>query len=351
VAGHDLICVGGSAGAVDASLRLAEILPRELPAAILLVIHLPAGAASNLPKLLGVRGPLPARFAVNGEPPQRGVIHVARPDRHLVLVDGVLQLSRGPHENGFRPSIDTMFRSAAIAAGARVVGVVLSGTLDDGTAGLIAVRRAGGVAVVQDPDDAPFPDMPRNAIRGAGADHVAPLDELPQLLLRLTREVAELPPPGAVRAGDGGGATTPFVCPDCGGVLNLDEESLPSFRCQVGHRWNGKGLAAKQREALELALWAALRTLKEHSRLSRALEERALARGHAKSAQRFANRARESEHRLSLVRAVLGLDAPRGRPRKRVREEARLVDRDLDAAIEDDSRTEGIDGDGGTLKG
>jgi two-component system chemotaxis response regulator CheB len=169
LAGHDLICVGGSAGAVEATLRLAEALPRDLPAAILLAIHLAPDSASNLPKLLAMRGRLAARFAEHGEEPQRGVIHVARADRHLVVADGTLQLSRGPHENGFRPSVDTLFRSAAIAAGSRVVGVVLSGTMDDGTAGLIAVRRAGGIAVVQEPADAPFPDMPRNAIRGARA--------------------------------------------------------------------------------------------------------------------------------------------------------------------------------------
>jgi two-component system chemotaxis response regulator CheB len=309
--GHDLICVGGSAGGVDAVLRLSEALPRGLPAAILLTIHVPRGSASNLPTLLSLRGRLPSRFACDGEPPERGVIHVARPDRHLLYADGVLRLSRGPHENGFRPSIDALLRSAAIAAGARAVGVVLSGTLDDGTAGLVAVRRAGGVAIVQDPADAPFPDMPRNALRGAGADHVVALRDLAPLLARVAAEPAGRPAGAPVAGLPGAGAGyTPFVCPDCGGVLSVEEEDLPAFRCQVGHRWNGKGLATKQAEALELALWAALRTLQEHLRLSRTLEQRALERGHSTTARRFAARARESEHRLKHVRRALGLSRP-----------------------------------------
>jgi two-component system chemotaxis response regulator CheB len=329
LAGHDVICIGGSAGAVEATLRIAEALPPDLPASILLAIHIASGSASNLPKLLALRGRIAARFAKDGEEPQRGVIHVARADRHLVLSDGTLQLSRGPHENGFRPSIDTMFRSAAIAAGARVVGVVLSGSLDDGTAGLVAVRRAGGIAVVQEPADASFPDMPRNAIRGAGADHIVTLDEIAPLLVRLTNEPAEPPSIGVVR-GEAGTGYTPFVCPDCGGVLSLDEEGLPSFRCQVGHRWNGKGLASKQAEQLEVALWAALRTLQEHVRLSRTLEQRALARGHPKTARRFGLRARESAHRLGLVRDVLGLSRPRRKGAKRLGE-SEIVARGLEA--------------------
>jgi two-component system chemotaxis response regulator CheB len=344
LAGHDLICVGGSAGAVDASLRLAEALPPDVPAAILLAIHLAPDSASNLPRLLAMRGRLAARFAEDGEEPQRGVIHVARADRHLVLADGALQLSRGPHENGFRPSVDAMFRSAAIGAGPRVVAVVLSGTMDDGTAGLIAVRRAGGLAIVQDPTDAPFPDMPRNAIRGAGADHVVPLEQLAPLLVRLTGEPAGprsiAPAPSKL-----GTSYTPFVCPDCGGVLEFDEGELPSFRCQVGHRWSGKGLSAKQAEGLELALWAALRTLQEHLRLSRTLEQRAMARGHLAGARRFGNRARESEHRLGLVREVLGLSSPRRRRRARARE------RELHPDLETAPAPEGAEGGDGPPKG
>jgi two-component system chemotaxis response regulator CheB len=338
--------MGGSAGAVDATLRLAELLPGELPAAILLAIHVSPDSASNLPRLLALRGRLPARFAVDGEPPERGVIHVARADRHLVLTDGVLRVSRGPHENGFRPAIDTMFRSAAVAAGSRVVGVVLSGNLDDGTAGLVAVRRAGGIAVVQDPIDAPFPDMPRNALRGAGADHVVRLDELAPLLVRLTGEPANPRTVAAAPGADVGAGYSPFVCPDCGGVLDVEEDELPSFRCQVGHRWNGKGLAEKQSEQLELALWAALRTLLEHVRLSRALEKRALARGHAATAKRFAIRARESEHRLQLVRDVLGLPGSPRRAGKRLRGRD-LVRRDVATATDrDDPGIGRADGDG-----
>jgi two-component system chemotaxis response regulator CheB len=171
--------------------------------------------------------------------------------------------------------------------------------------------------------------MPRNAIRGAGADHIVKLEDLPELLVRLTNEPAD-PRSIGVIPGNVGAGYTPFVCPDCGGVLNLDEEELPSFRCQVGHRWNGRGLAAKQAEQLDLALWATLRTLKENVRLSRTLEQRALARGHPNTARRFGNRARESELRLRLVQEVLGLSGPRRGTRKRSRE-ADIVERGLEA--------------------
>lgn len=307
MAGHDLIAMGGSAGSVEALLRLVPHLPRDLGAAVLLTLHLPADSPSNLPRILSARGPLPARAARNGEQATPGVIHVARPDRHLELVDGKLQLTRGPRENGYRPAVDTLFRSVARARGPRAVGVVLSGALDDGAAGLLAVKRAGGLAVVQDPKDALYPSMPRSALREVGADHVVPADAIGPLLAQLTSVepaaslAAELEPE---RVG------SPFSCPDCGGVLDFLPGGPLRLRCQVGHGWTARSLVQGQSDDLEYALWAAYRALVEHARLLHAMADRARQRGNPKSAVRYAERSLASRERARLVRNALGVGPP-----------------------------------------
>lgn len=189
--GHDLIVIGASAGGVEALLTIVRDLPVDLPAAICVVLHLPPTSPSRLPHLLTRAGPLPATHAENGEPLELGHIYVAPPDYHLLVRPGHLELSRGPRENRSRPAIDALFRSAALAYGRRVVGVVLSGALDDGTAGLLAVKQGGGLAVVQDPDDALFDGMPRNAIERVNVDVVAPGDVLAPLLARLASTLVD----------------------------------------------------------------------------------------------------------------------------------------------------------------
>jgi two-component system chemotaxis response regulator CheB len=325
LAGHDLIAIGGSAGGVEALLRLVPTLPNDLPAAVLVTLHLPSGSFSNLPKLLSAKRPLPAHAARDGEPPARGHIHVARPDRHLELEDGRMRLTRGPRENGHRPAVDALFRSAAKARGPRVVGVVLSGALDDGAAGLFAIRRGGGLAVVQDPKDALYPSMPRSALREAGADHVVRAHEMGPLLAGL----AGLAPAGEVprHATAGRDRHSPFSCPDCGGVLDFMSGEPMRLECQVGHRWTARSLVDGQHDELEAALWAAYRTLVEHARLLLAMSERARARGTVKTAERYAARAEENEQRARLVRAALGFPA---RPDERASSEAEVAEADID---------------------
>jgi two-component system chemotaxis response regulator CheB len=322
VAGHDLVVIGASAGGVEALGEAVGSLPADLPAAVLVVLHLPSNSNSALPGILGRRGSLPAEHAVHGEPIRGGRIYVAPPDRHLLVADGHVHLSRGPRENGHRPAVDPLFRSAARYYGPRVIGVVLSGALDDGTAGLLAIKGQGGVAVAQDPKDALYPGMPSSAIQHAGVDHVAPAAAMGAVLDRLVRQ----PAPGgprdvpeelqfevdseelAMSAQDQHrpGRPSGFGCPDCNGVLwEIDEANLIRFRCRVGHAWSQESLVARQSETLESALWVALRSLEERAALSHRLAAFARNGGHPITAARFEEQAKEAEAAAAQVRPLL----------------------------------------------
>jgi two-component system, chemotaxis family, protein-glutamate methylesterase/glutaminase len=188
--GHDIIVVGASAGGMEALTLLAQRLPAHLPAAVFVVWHLSPQALGILPRELQKAGPLPAANAIDGEEIQCGRIYVAPPDRHLTLEPGRVRVTHGPKENGFRPAVDPLFPSAALAYGSRVVGVILSGSLDDGTAGLSAVKVRGGVAVVQDPDEAQFRSMPDSALNQVKIDHRLPVAQIGPFLGWLAREPA-----------------------------------------------------------------------------------------------------------------------------------------------------------------
>src|SRR5439155_19817991 len=231
---HDIIVVGASAGGVEALRALVAKLPKDLPAAILVVLHVAPDHKSILPRILTGAGPIPAAHAKNGEALEPGRIYVAPPDRHLVVDDGVVRLTRSAPEGGHRPAVDTLFRTAARFHGARVVGIVLSGALDDGTAGLVAVKQRGGVTVVQDPEEALCPDMPRNALENVNVDHCLPTVEIAALIGKLAHENVELHSPippllapeaniALARRREGErppGDPSGFGCPACGGVLN-----------------------------------------------------------------------------------------------------------------------------------
>jgi two-component system, chemotaxis family, protein-glutamate methylesterase/glutaminase len=191
---HDIVVVGASAGGVEALVGLASALPADLPAAVFVVLHLPATGTSALPDILSRHGPLPASHVKDGEPIENGRIFVASPDHHLLLRTGHVHLTRGPRENGHRPAVDTLFRSAAREYATRVIGVILSGALDDGTAGLLAIKSRGGVAVVQEAADALYPGMPGSALEHVQVDHVLAVASMGELLARLTTEpVGERP--------------------------------------------------------------------------------------------------------------------------------------------------------------
>src|SRR6185437_4468707 len=247
---HDLIVIGASAGGVEALKRLLRGFRRDLPACILIVEHV--GPTSVLGSILDRAGPLPVRQAEGGERIAPGRAYVAAPGAHLLIHDGHLMLRRGPRENLSRPAIDPLFRSAAIVYGGRVVGVVLSGALNDGTAGLRAIKRCGGLAVIQDPADAAVPDMPASARRHVDIDHVAPAAEMAALLTRLAAEPAAPTPEipmdirleaaiaaqelSGMKTEDELGTLAPFSCPECHGTLwEIADDPVLRYRCHVGH--------------------------------------------------------------------------------------------------------------------
>jgi two-component system chemotaxis response regulator CheB len=333
MAHRDIIVIGASMGGVEALSTLVAQLPRELPAAVLVVLHLAPLRKSVLPAILTRAGDLPARHPKDGEPLQPGHVYVAPNDRHLMVEPGKVRVVRGPRENGHRPAVDTLFRSAARAYGPRVVGVVLTGALDCGTAGLLAVKAQGGVAVVQDPADAFCPDMPRNALEYVKADHCVRLREMGLLLERLVATPvtvrAPKPPEPSRRleaevktmtleedtlAGEPPkyGEPSHFSCPDCGGVLfEMDDEGLLRFRCRTGHGYTSNALVVGQQKGVDEALWAALRALEESAALARRMAIRAKEHQHQHSANRFEERAEEAEAQVLVLRKLLlGGSAP-----------------------------------------
>jgi two-component system, chemotaxis family, protein-glutamate methylesterase/glutaminase len=320
MANRDIVVVGASAGGTEALTELVRGLPPDFPAALFVVVHFPASSSSVLPRILSRAGSLPAIHADDGIAFERGRIYVARPDCHLMVRDGRLSVRKGPKENNARPAIDPLFRSAARSSGARVIGVVLSGNLDDGTAGLLSIKQHGGIAVVQAPETALYPGMPRSAIDHVPIDYVVPLDQIPALLVRLTSGetgAKEVLPMDSEDSFEGeeeavadrqtqAGTPSTMTCPECHGTLwETREGALVHFRCRVGHAYTAESLLAHQADQLEAALWTALRSLEEHGALSRRLAARANARGHSHSASAFTEQAMDAEHHASTIRNVL----------------------------------------------
>jgi two-component system chemotaxis response regulator CheB len=322
--GRDVIVIGASAGGVEPLRQVVAGLPADLPAALFVVVHVPPHGPSVLPRILSRSGPLPAVHPHDHQPIRPGTIYVAPPDYHLLVKPGHVRVTRGPRENRHRPAADALFRTAARSYRQRVVGVVLSGVLDDGTAGLAAIKRAGGMAVVQHPADALYDSMPRTALNNVAVDYSLPAAELPGLLARLAAEPLpdidppDLPPdleqeadmaelePGATHDQHRPGAPSTFGCPECGGVLwELHDTELLRFRCRVGHAWSADSLLAEQSDGLEAALWSALRALEEQAALANRMRERAASRGQDRSAAVFATQVEESRAHAEVIRRVL----------------------------------------------
>jgi two-component system, chemotaxis family, protein-glutamate methylesterase/glutaminase len=326
--GHDIIVVGASAGGVEALSTLVSELPDDLPAAVFVVLHMAPTANTALSGILGRRTKLRVLHPRDGEPVEPTRIYVAVPDRHLLISGGCVRMPNGPKENGHRPAVDTLFRAAAAEYGSRVIGVVLSGTRDDGTAGLRAIHERGGLAVVQDPDEAMFPGMPLNALAGDHPDYVVPVADMGALLAKLAREeppeegrsnpmsdelraeirwsnpeLAHPAPPQPPLGGPSG-----FTCPEChGGLWEIDDQGFPRYRCRVGHGFSPESLLLSQRADLEEALWTAYRALEERAALLNRLADRAGEREAAVSARHFRAEATEVTRRAELLRSVLVL--------------------------------------------
>lgn len=331
---RDIVVIGASAGGVEALATLCGALPAHLAAAVLVCLHV-SGPRSHLPRILAGAGPLPATHAVDGDALSSGQVLVAPPGLHLAIERGRVRLAFGAHENGARPAIDVLFRTAAAAYGARVIGVVLTGRLDDGAAGLALIKDNGGLAIVQDPATALCPDMPRAALAATAADYTVPLEEIGPLLARLTgaphapRAIDDGPsgvlaevevdasgalaPVGAVRTGSNHPTEEPagLSCPLCNGALWRSERgNTPRYRCRVGHAFTEAGMVAGQDGAVDAALWTALRALEEQRELLGRLASRARARGSDWTAQRFITRA---THAATSARVLHDLLKDKGR--------------------------------------
>jgi len=284
-----VIVIGTSAGGLPALERLLAQLPAELPAAVLVVQHLsPESNAEVLVERLAASTPLTCHVATNKVPLLAGHLYLAPPDNHLLLKETHVLVTKGPHENHYRPAADTLFRAAAVVFGANAVGVVLTGMLHDGTAGLDFIKRCGGIAVVQDPREAQFPSMPESALRNVPIDYVVPLDEMGALLIRLVSASPAAPAPpmqyipadlkleaaiaervvGTTEQVAQLGHQVPLTCPDCGGSLwQMEAGQVLRYRCHTGHAFTADALADSSQHALEESLWVALRLLEERKNL------------------------------------------------------------------------------------
>ena len=305
---HDLVVIGASAGGVETLKRVVADLPADLRATICVVLHIAPGSPSALARILRRAGRLPCRPATDGEPLSLGEILVAPPDRHLVIEDGRVRLTIGPRENNHRPAVDALFRSAAIARGDRVIGIVLSGTRDDGTAGLAVIKAQGGLAIVQDPADATYPGMPASALDHVAVDAVVPSGEIGRAIAAMVNGT-DLPPgtdPQARPADPSDPDLTTVICPECGGVLSERfEAGLVQWECRVGHRYSPETLVDAQAERVEAALWTAIRALSDRSRLLHRMADRAGSRDQPRSARSFRRRAALAGDQADLVRKAL----------------------------------------------
>jgi len=321
---RDIIVMGASAGGVDGFREIVGALPRDFAASIFIVLHIPSDSPSRLAAILGRGAELPVSAARDRAPIQKGHIYVAPPDHHLVLEPDMMRVVRGPRENRHRPAIDPLFRSAARAFGPRVVGVLLSGLLDDGTNGLQVIHQSGGICVVQDPREAEFATMPHNAIEYDSPDSIMPVREIGPLLVKLASE--GVPAKAAARRAspelneevkisemkmdaleaERAGKPSVFSCPECNGVLwEVQDLELGRFRCRVGHAYSGESLLTAKSEELESALWGALRALEESAAISRRMADRAKKKGHTQSHTRLQHQATEQQHQAAMVRDML----------------------------------------------
>jgi two-component system chemotaxis response regulator CheB len=348
-ANHDIIVVGASAGGVEALLALVRELPADLPAAVCIVLHASEREPSLLPEILRRAGALPVQHARDGEALRRGHIFVAPPNYHLLVQPGRLHVWDGPRENRVRPAADALFRTAAQSYGPRVAGVVLSGTLDDGSAGLVVIKRWGGVAIVQDPQEAGFPGMPESAISTGVVDAILPVSQIAALLTQLAgsrlpqaralagaeTEGFPFPPPHPIQLETTGGSTmsmrplepphgaerpdlnyavqhptgtapSGLICPECGGALwERSEEGVLQYRCHVGHILSLQSMLHAQGEALEMALWNAVRSLRERAALYRRVAESAPRASNLPSQARALEEANDLDEQATLIQNVL----------------------------------------------
>jgi len=326
---RSFIAIGGSVGSVAAIRQLLAELPAGFNPTIFIAVHVGARGNNLLSDIFAEHAPIPVTTAIDGESIERGHAYVAPADRHLIISRGSIRLGNGPRENLARPAIDPLFRSVGVAYGSKAIGLVLSGLLNDGAAGLADLKRCGGIAVVQNPADAEAPDMPFGALAATDVDYRAPLADLPALLVKLAAEPAAPSPPVpddikleidiALGRQSGTNAiaeiaeTVPLSCPSCGGVLSQIKSSPPlRFRCQVGHAFTSDVLASREDESITGAIRMALRVIEERITLSEKMAEDARQSGRTAAATANERRAEESRGYADILRRGLaeGFSAP-----------------------------------------
>lgn len=320
-----IIAIGASAGGVETLVQLVQCLPADLDAAIFIVVHFPARATSVLPSILNRVKTLPAQHAIDGMSIESQQIYIAQPDYHLLIERGRIRLSHGARENGHRPAIDALFRSAAYTYGRRVIGVILTGTLDDGAAGLLTIKARGGYTIVQDPEEALFSGMPLSAIQAVEVDAILPVQNIADRLCELVKLPIPDPPlkksmseampqddhwvaqeKDAIEQGKRAGYASAFTCPDCGGVLwELTDYNLMRYRCHVGHAYSIESLLSEKDDSLERALWTANRAMEEKAALARRMATQARKSNHPMSEVQFSERAEEAEKHADVLKQVL----------------------------------------------
>lgn len=317
---RSVIVIGASAGGVEPLTRLVRDLPADLPAAVFVVLHI--GPVSYLPGILDRAGPLQATKAKNGAFIKPGCVYVAPPGFHLLVHDDHIMLRRGPRENLARPAIDPLFRSAALSHGARVIGVLLSGSLSDGTAGLRAIKAVGGLAVVQHPQDAAVPAMIHSALRYVDVDHCLPAAELGPMLGRLAAEPAgeTLPAPAGVRLEaaiavqehssmkneDRLGELSGFTCPECHGPLwEIEDGDMLRYRCHTGHAFTADAILEAQSAEADAILWSLLRSHQQRAEFARRMAEREAMKDRSQLAAQMRERAKEYDADAKLIERIL----------------------------------------------
>ncbi|HEY3831615.1 MAG TPA: chemotaxis protein CheB [Acidimicrobiia bacterium] len=317
-----VVCVGASAGGVEALGELVSGLAPDLDAAVVIVLHLSAASPGLLATILQRRSQLPVGAAEDLMPIRRGTVVVAQPDAHLLVHKEHFRVARGPRENGHRPSIDALFRSAAVTWGRHSVVVVLTGALDDGAAGAAAIAAAGGTVIAQDPDDATVPDMPRHACERVPDAKVAPLADIPELIAQVVKTVTDhvadeaLHPfattETAIAAGapplahwPGDAVAAGLSCPDCDGSLFMVPSDGYRLRCRVGHAWTYEGLAAQHDSELEAALALAARIISDDLTVQDRLAERARDHERRFALARIDARRAEGRHLLTVLEAII----------------------------------------------
>lgn len=326
---RDIVVIGASAGGVETLSRLVSLLPADLPAAIFVVLHVPPGIRSRLPEILERRGQLPAAHARDGDAIEPGRILIAPPDYHMQLASTSVRLIHGPRQNSSRPSVDVLFRSAAANHRSRVVGVVLSGYLDDGAEGMRDIVRSGGVGIAQDPGEALNPEMPENAISRAQLDLVLPLAGIAKTICALAtasagavvggtvmpqtngKQLRPERPDVQIGADDAPGSPTGLTCPECHGVLWAGPDaSAEVFHCRVGHVYSIDTLQEEQRIAVERALWAAVRSLREQAAVADHIASRSETNGTEAISRRYRNRERAARDNADTLEKILMQDTP-----------------------------------------